>query len=150
MEIEWRLKHWDELSTEEVYEVIALRIRVFIIEQNCPYQDADGKDKRSFHLFGLNAAGECVGCLRLVQPGVSYAEWSIGRVATDLSVRQTGVGKVMMGKAMAWLKDRHGNPAVRISAQTYLLRFYEGFGFQRTGKAYMEDNIPHEEMVFGL
>lgn len=149
MDYSWHLKHWDELSTSELYEVIALRIRVFIIEQNCPYQDADGKDMKSYHLFATDSDGRCVAYLRLVQPGVSYDEWSIGRVATDLSVRQTGLGKVMMGKAVAWLKDQHNNPAVRISAQTYLLRFYEGFGFQRTGKAYMEDNIPHEEMVKG-
>lgn len=148
MNILWHLKHWNELSKEELYEILAVRIRVFVIEQNCPYQDADGKDYNSYHLFAMNDNHECIACLRLVEPGVSYDEWSIGRVATDLRYRQTGLGKEMMSKAMLHFKEHLNNPAVRISAQTYLKQFYKNFGFEETGKAYLEDNIPHIEMLF--
>lgn len=148
MGIQWQLKHWDSLSTNELYEMLALRIRVFVIEQNCPYQDADGKDKLSHHLFAMDENGECMACLRLVQPGVSYKEWSIGRVTTDIRARRTGLGREMMLQAMEWLRKEQSNPSVRISAQSYLEDFYNSFGFVPTGKAYLEDNIPHLEMLY--
>ncbi len=147
MEIQWHLKHWDNLSANELYEMLALRIRVFVIEQNCPYQDADGKDKQSYHLFATDENGECLACLRIVKPGVSYKEWSIGRVATDIRTRRSGLGKEMMIQAMDWLRKEQSNPSVRISAQSYLEGFYKSFDFVPTGKAYLEDNIPHLEML---
>src|SRR6218665_226878 len=109
MGIQWELKHWNTLTKEELYELIALRIRVFIIEQNCPYQDADGKDLHSFHLFAMNEKDECIACLRVLEPEISYPEWSIGRVATDMRIRQTGIGKEIMEHPMQWLKEYHGN-----------------------------------------
>lgn len=148
MGIEWRLKHWQDLSAEELYEIIALRIRVFVIEQNCPYQDVDGKDKHSYHLFAMDETNSCVACLRLVMPGVSYNEWSIGRVATDLSIRRSGLGKEMMSQSMLWLKNNQSNPNIRISAQCYLEKFYSSFGFISSDKTYLEDGIPHVEMLF--
>lgn len=148
MAIQWMLRSWDELSKEELYEIIALRLRVFVVEQNCPYQDVDGKDRKSWHLFALNEQGECMTYLRILAPGVSYNEWSIGRVATDARVRGTGLGKELMQRAMAWLKSQQGHPSVRISAQSYLLRFYESFGFFATGNSYLEDGIPHDEMRY--
>lgn len=148
MAIEWKLSSWEELTKEELYEILALRIRVFVIEQNCPYQDVDGKDRKSWQLFAMDSNGECMACLRILPPGVSYEEWSIGRVATDERVRRTGIGKELMQRAMDWLKQERGHPLVRISAQTYLLKFYEGFGFAATGKSYLEDDIPHDEMIY--
>lgn len=147
MNLQWIWKSWDEISADEVYEILALRIRVFVVEQNCPYPETDGKDKKSLHLFVKNDAGECIACLRLVKPGVSYEEWSIGRVCTDMSVRQTGIGRKIMAEAMKFFMQEN-IPAVRISAQSYLKKFYSDFGFLSTGKEYLEDNIPHTEMLW--
>ena len=147
MNLHWHLKTWEELTSNELYEVLALRIRVFVIEQHCPYQDADGKDKKSLHLFATDENGICRACLRLVKPGVSYDEWSIGRVATDNEVRRSGVGKELMQRAMDYFKQ-HGNPPIRISAQSYLQKFYESYGFVKVGEEYLEDDIPHIEMLF--
>ncbi len=143
----WHLKSWADLSKEELYACLALRIRVFVIEQQCPYQDADGKDRHSHHLFALS--GEtCVATLRLVHPGVSYPEWSIGRVASDPQHRMTGLGRALMVRAMQWLREEQGNPSVRISAQQYLKKFYEDHGFIQVSEPYLEDNIPHIEMLY--
>ncbi len=86
-------------------------------------------------------------CLRIVQPGISYEEWSIGRVATDLTIRRSGFGKSMMAHALRWLDTKCNNPSIRISAQAYLLAFYQEFGFTSIGKEYLEDGIPHVEMI---
>jgi ElaA protein len=147
MKLHWKLKDWAELSTDELYEILALRIRVFVIEQNCPYQDADGKDKKSLHLFAMNEHGVCVACLRLVKAGVSYDEWSIGRVVTDADIRKTGAGRKMMHMAMQFFEEKNIN-SVRISAQCYLINFYKSFGFDPVGEEYDEDNIPHIQMIY--
>lgn len=148
MNIDWRLKTWDELSKEELYSILRLRVEVFIIEQNCPYQDIDHKDQKSLHLFGLDKNHNCVACLRLVKPGVSYDEWSIGRVATSLDVRRSGVGRFMMQKAMDYFVIAFDNPSIRISAQSYLEKFYSSLGFVTVSEPYLEDDIPHVEMLF--
>ncbi len=146
MKLTWRLKDWNELDKEDLYEMLALRIKVFVIEQNCPYQDVDGKDKKSMHLFAKDESGACMACLRLVKPGVSYEEWSIGRVVTDPTTRGTGLGKELMKRAMVFFVEKE-NPPVRISAQSHLQKFYEDFGFERVSEEYLEDDIPHVEMV---
>ncbi len=147
MNLQWKLKDWNELTTEELYQLLALRIRVFVIEQNCPYQDADGKDFKSLHLFATDEQGECMACLRLVMPEVSYEEWSIGRVVTDERVRNIGIGRILMQKAMDYFRQ-HAIASVRISAQSYLIKFYESFGFVVVSDEYTEDNIPHVEMLY--
>lgn len=147
MNLCWSLRDWSELTVDELYELIALRIRVFVVEQNCPYQDADGKDKKSLHLFACNPEGECMACLRLVRAGVSYDEWSIGRVATDMRVRNSGTGRLMMQKAMNYFEENDITD-VRISAQCYLTEFYKSFGFVTVGDIYDEDNIPHIQMIY--
>jgi ElaA protein len=147
MNLRWSLKDWSELTIDELYEILALRIRVFVIEQNCPYQDADGKDRKSLHLFASNPEGECMACLRLVRSGVSYPEWSIGRVVSDLRVRNTGTGRLLMQKAMSYFEGNNIRD-VRISAQCYLTEFYKSFGFVPVGEIYDEDNIPHIQMIY--
>jgi ElaA protein len=147
MNLQWKLKDWNELTTEELYQLLALRIRVFVIEQNCPYQDADGKDLKSLHLFAAHENGEVLACLRLVRPGISFEEWSIGRVVTDARLRNTGAGRQLMKKAMEYLLQQKIE-SVRISAQSYLIRFYESFGFVVVSDEYPEDNIPHVEMLY--
>jgi ElaA protein len=145
--IVWQCKPFHELRAIELHHLLALRCAVFIIEQNCPYQDADYKDEYSLHVMGWQ--GEVlVACARILPAGISYEEVSVGRVATATIVRGTGAGKELMTKTMEFLEQAFGKTAVRISAQSYLEKFYEAYGFRRTEKAeYMEDDIPHVEMM---
>lgn len=148
--IEWRCKAFADLSPKELRRMLSLRCSVFIIEQNCPYLDPDDKDEKGLHVMGWD--GETiVACARILPAGVSYDEVSIGRVATAAAVRRTGAGKILMAKTMEFIRDAYGDVPVRISAQSYLQKFYEGFGFKRTAKAeYLEDDIPHVEMLYTI
>jgi ElaA protein len=147
-EIRWQCKAFDDLSPKELHRMLGLRCAVFIIEQNCPYLDPDHKDEKGLHVTGW-IGDEVVATARILPAGVSYEEVSIGRVATAASVRRTGAGKMLMSKTMDYIRDAFGNVPVRISAQSYLQKFYEGYGFIRTEKAeYLEDDIPHVEMIF--
>jgi ElaA protein len=147
MKIKWQIQAWNELSIETLYAMLALRAEVFVVEQNCPYQDADGKDLKSLHVCGYVEDGSLCAYARLVMPGVSYDEWSIGRVVTSTRFRRTGAGVELMRTCMDYLGDR-GIRSVRISAQSYLHDFYARFGFIRVSEEYLEDDIPHMEMLF--
>ena len=136
------------LSTTEFHNILQLRISVFVVEQNCPYMELDGKDPDAFHLLATSDTGELIGTLRILKPGVSYPEVSTGRVASSPAHRQIKAGHAMMKAAMAFIRDTMENPNVRISAQSHLCNFYEKYGFQKTGKEYLEDDIPHTEMLF--
>lgn len=143
----WSIKSFSEWTKEEMYEVLQLRAEVFIVEQNCPYQDIDGKDMSSLHVMGRNEKGWLVAYSRLVEPGVSYAECSIGRVITKTVVRNTGVGRELMEVSIDHALRVFSTNAIRISAQKYLETFYASLGFVHQGKEYLEDNIPHVEML---
>ncbi len=146
--IEFRLKYFRDLTPEELYEVLALRQKVFIVEQNCPYLDADGRDAGCLHLMGWDDAGRLAAYTRLLPRGVAYEDYaSIGRVVTAPEARGTGAGKRLMEESIRRLYESLGHCDIKIGAQTYLLRFYEGFGFRSTGREYLEDGIPHTEMV---
>ena len=139
---------FSELSNYQLYEILALRLEVFCVEQNCPYQDCDGKDLESWHLMGRDEAGKLICYTRLLPAGLAYPEYvSIGRVVTSPSARGTGVGKILLEKSIATCQQLFGNQPIKIGAQTYLLKFYESFGFQSTGEAYLEDGIPHTKMI---
>jgi ElaA protein len=146
-EIIWQCKPFKELTNEELYQIFRLRISVFVVEQNCPYQDADGKDLKSLHVTGKQN-GELIAYTRIVLPGVSYKEISIGRVVTSTEARRTGAGKILMKKTMEFIKKEFGNVPIRIGAQLYLQKFYESFSFVRQGDEYLEDGIPHIIMLF--
>lgn len=146
MSYQWKIKSWEELSAKEVYEILALRASVFVVEQNCAYQDVDGKDLHSLHLFACDENQKPIAYLRMVQPGISYEEWSIGRVVTAHQVRRSGVGKLLMQQAIHFL-EKTGCNSIRISAQCYLEKFYQAFGFVSLGEPYLEDDIPHIEML---
>ncbi len=146
MNITWQIHAWSDLSVETLYAILALRAEVFVVEQNCPYQDVDGKDPKSLHVCGYAENGELCAYARLVQPGVSYNEWSIGRVITSPRVRRTGAGEELMRTCMDYFSDRKIS-AVRISAQSYLHDFYTKFGFIQVSEEYLEDDIPHMEML---
>ena len=146
MNINWEFKNFSELTLESLYDIMRLRQEVFVLEQNCPYLDADGKDIDSYHLLGyLNS--ELVAYLRIVNPGISFDELSFGRILTSKKIRGNGVGKLLMEEGIKQSKIIFGNIPNRISAQKYLKKFYNIFGFKETGKEYLEDGIPHIEMI---
>jgi ElaA protein len=124
-----------------------LRAEVFIVEQNCPYLDLDGKDIKSFHLIGMNDANELVTYSRLLPEKISYDEVSIGRVVSSPKYRKIGSGKELMKKSIEVINQKFGNVPIRIGAQLYLKKFYEGFDFVQTSEEYLEDGILHIEML---
>lgn len=143
----WQWAHFHELTPDDLYDIVALRTAIFIVEQNCPYQDSDGADRVSHHLWTRGANGEIAAYLRVVPPGVKYVEPSLGRIATASSVRGTGLGRALVREGIARAQRLYGAVPIRIGAQRYLLRFYEQLGFVSTGYEYDEDDIPHTEMV---
>ncbi|TVR38007.1 MAG: GNAT family N-acetyltransferase [Cryomorphaceae bacterium] len=144
--ITWHALPFPELSLQEWHDLLRLRIDVFVVEQNCPYPELDGKDPDCIHVFG-KTEGRVVTVARIVPHGISYAEVSIGRVAVSESHRKVGLGKELMLQCLHEIQQRFGNVSVRISAQTYLRDFYCALGFDHTGKSYLEDGIPHIEML---
>lgn len=145
--IRWSIIPFSELTLTEWHDLLALRVAVFVVEQNCPYQEVDGKDPLAFHVIGRNAANETIATARVLLPGISYKEWSIGRVAVDEKYRAQKLGYELMRHAMQFIDTQEKNASIRISAQLYLKKFYENIGFEFTGKAYDEDGIPHIEML---
>ena len=140
-------KHYNDLSKEEFHEIIQARIEVFVVEQNCAYQDLDHKDALSWHLSVL-CDGQLAAYARIVPPGVSYDHYSsIGRVISVAEFRGIGAGKILIAKAIEYCEALFPNTPIKISAQQYLLKFYGDFGFQPVGEGYIEDLIPHMAMI---
>lgn len=148
MHVDWQIKPYRELTLNEFHDIISLRIKVFVVEQDCPYQDLDGKDRKSYHLIARNGQGNVVGTARILPPGVSYPECSIGRVVIDEEVRGHGLGHTLMQECMDYALLEFGNSPIVISAQKHLENYYGTHGFASTGKDYLEDGIPHVEMKF--
>lgn len=146
MSIRWEWKRFDDLTADEVYTILCVRQQVFVLEQECLYLDADGKDRHAFHLMGFDN-NNLVAYARILDAGVSYDEISMGRILTTEKVRGNGAGIELMEVGIDQIHKQNGNVPIRISAQTYLLKFYEKFGFRSTGKEYLEDEIPHTEML---
>ena len=136
-----------DLSLDEFHDLIQLRIAVFVLEQDCPYQDVDGKDKQSFHLIGLQN-DKIVATSRILPPGISYDEVAIGRVVIAKSARGKGYAHDMMKESKSFVVNHFGNVPIRLSAQKHLEGYYGSHAFQSTGKEYLEDGIPHVEMLF--
>ena len=145
--INWVYKDFDALTNQELYDLLAVRIEVFVVEQNCPYQDVDGKDQKAHHLIGYAENGEVAGYARITFPGVRFKEVSIGRVVTSQKYRRKGFGKLLMEESLKKIKQDYGTVPVRISAQSYLIPFYSSFGFEPLGEEYLEDGILHTEML---
>jgi ElaA protein len=138
----WHVRTFAELTVSELYAIMQLRQRVFVVEQNCPYLDADGVDEQSRHLWAQR--GDMIAAyLRIVPAGVKFAELSIGRVITAPEARGTGVGRELMKRGIA----AAGAVPIRIGAQAHLEKFYAELGFTRASDVYDEDGIPHIEMV---
>ena len=144
--IDFIIREFDELSTGELYEMLQFRSAVFVVEQNCAYQDMDDKDQLCFHLLGYHQH-KLVAYARLIPEGVSYENYcSIGRVAVSQSVRHQLYGKLLMSRAIDFCKEKFSF-YIKISAQAYLEKFYQDHGFITVSEPYLEDNIPHIAMV---
>lgn len=141
----WCAKEFSALTTTELYQLLKARAEVFVVEQNCAYLDPDNADQQALHFWAESNEGIIAYC-RIFAPGVKYEEASIGRVLTVASARGKNLGRQMMHYAVQICLNRY-EAAIRISAQDYLLNFYESFGFKDTGKKYPEDGIPHTEML---
>jgi ElaA protein len=143
-------KSFDELSTAELYRAMALRQEVFVVEQQCFYQDADGKDPLAWHLLGTDAEGDLVAYARIFPRGAVYDEYpAIGRIITSMKVRGTGAGRLLVAEAIRHCERLCGKLPIKIGAQAHLDRFYGEFGFRMVGEPYLEDGIPHIYMVRG-
>jgi ElaA protein len=145
MALNWTWQRFAELGVDGVYDMLALRCRVFILEQG-PYLDPDGVDRQSWHLLGRDDSGALRAYLRVVDPGLKYAEPSIGRVVLDKALRGSGVADTMMVEALRRADAVWPGLGNRISAQAHLQRFYRRHGFAPVGECYLEDNIPHRQM----
>jgi ElaA protein len=143
--MEWKTCAWSELDRAVLYSLLQLRSEVFVVEQDCVYQDLDGKDEAAWHVLGFEG-DVCVATARVLPPGVSYAEPSIGRVVVKASHRLGGAGRRLMGEALACCLDHWPTAGVRISAQTYLEAFYHSLGFEVSSEPYLEDDLPHVQM----
>lgn len=139
---------FQELSLQQLYQIMQLRQEVFVVEQNCPYLDADGKDQVGYHLMGQDTNGQLMAYTRLLPKGISYEQYvSIGRVVTSPKTRGTGMGKLLMQESLKAIEALFPATDIKISAQSYLIKFYESFGFQTVGESYLEDDIPHIAMI---
>ncbi|KXK40476.1 MAG: GNAT family N-acetyltransferase [Saprospiraceae bacterium] len=141
-------KHFDELTVGELYDILKLRQKVFIVEQTCLYLDIDDKDLSSFHLSGYTEHGKLICYSRLIPEGISYPDYaSIGRVVSDPEFRRNGAGKELMHASIKKCEKLFPDKPIKIGAQTYLKAFYESYGFETVGQGYIEDGIPHIIMV---
>lgn len=140
------IKTFDELTIHELYQILRLRSEVFVVEQDCVYQDVDNKDQKALHIMGMKD-GQVVAYTRVFKPGDYFDNVSIGRVVVSQEQRQYGLGKQIMLASLAAIDQRFPNKPIEISAQSYLLKFYTDLGFRVIGEEYLEDGIPHRRML---
>ena len=140
------VKEFKTLTLEELYGILQLRSEVFVVEQDCVYQDLDGKDQKALHVVGLKN-NKVIAYARLFKPGDYFKEASIGRVVVSPSTRKEGYGVEIMRASIQAVKEQYNETTMRISAQKHLLKFYNSLGFVQEGQEYLEDGIPHVAMV---
>lgn len=148
MAIHWKIKRFEELSVNELYDLLRLRSEIFVVEQKCVYLDLDGKDKVALHLLG-EIEGKIVAYTRLFKAGISFDNASIGRVVVNANFRDRKWGHDLMRESIAGIKCHFGESQITIGAQLYLQKFYESHGFVQSSEMYLEDDIPHIEMQRG-
>lgn len=139
-------KTFNELTTEELYNLLQLRSEVFVVEQDCVYQDIDGKDQKALHILGYNGK-KLVAYTRIFKPGYYFKEASIGRVVVRAHERKFKHGYAIMKASIEAIKNHYNETTIRISAQTYLKQFYNNLDFYEVGEEYLEDGIPHINMI---
>lgn len=145
--IDWKSYSFEQLDLQLFHDIVALRIAVFVVEQNCPYQELDGKDVRSMHVVGTTENNEIVALARIVPPKYDYNIPSIGRVIVNEKFRSFGYGHDLMRECVHIAMEKFGMVDIHLSAQAHLEQFYASHGFESTGKTYLEDGIPHVEMI---
>lgn len=145
--MEYKIKTFDELANKELYSILRLRSEIFVVEQNCIYQDMDNKDLKAYHLMAVDK-GELVAYLRILNKGVSYKETSIGRVVVKKEYRRRKLGLEIINRAIDYIKDIMKENEIRISAQVYAKNLYKKAGFKEVSEEYLEDDIPHVEMLY--
>ncbi len=141
-----QIKTFEELSTTELYNLLQLRSEVFVVEQDCLYQDIDGKDEKALHILGFKDE-TLVAYTRLFKPGDYFTEASIGRVVVKENYRKFNFGYAIMEASINAVETHFSETVIKISAQEYLQRFYENLGFKKEGESYLEDGIPHIAMI---
>ena len=149
-DIVWQWSRFSELSPDQLYAVVMLREAVFVVEQNCAYPDADGRDPKAWHLLGwVDTGGQrtLVAYARVFEPGLRYTEGSIGRIVTAPGVRGLGVGRALMDEALHRMESLAPRQRIKIAAQQRLVDFYIGFGFTTVSAPYEEDGIMHVDMI---
>ena len=144
--MDFYIKSFSELNTNELYQILQLRAEVFVVEQDCVYQDVDGKDQKSLHVFGTKN-NKIIAYTRIFKPGDYFKNASIGRVVVVASERKFGFGHDVMKASILAIKNYFKEDIITISAQVYLKKFYESHGFYQVGKDYLEDGISHIEML---
>ena len=149
MKISWKIKTWEQLKTNELYSILKLRSKVFVVEQDCVYQDIDDKDKLAIHVFGF-VEGKIIAYSRLFNKKEYFKETSFGRAVVELTKRGKGIGDMLVEKSLLTIKEKYKEQKVKISAQAHLVNFYKKHGFKTTGKEYLEDGIPHIAMLANI
>ena len=144
--METTVKTFEELTIYELHDILQLRSEIFVVEQDCVYQDIDGKDQKALHIIGKKN-GKLVAYTRCFAPGIYFEEAAIGRVVVPLNERKYGYGHDIMEASILAIKKRYHTERIKLSGQTYLIKFYESHGFVTTGEEYLEDGIPHIAMV---
>lgn len=145
--LNWELKAFNELTADHLYQILRIRSEVFVVEQQCVYLDCDGKDRHALHL-SLMDHGEIIAYARILKKGISYDEASIGRVLVRPSHRGQGLSRELMLRAIGFIDTGFGEKTIRIQAQAYLAGFYRSLGFREVSDVYMEDSIPHVDMIY--
>ncbi len=143
----WTWQRFGGLAADDVYDLLALRAAVFVVEQACAYLDPDGLDRQSWHLLGRDGTAALRACLRVVDPSLKYAEPSMGRVVLDQALRGSGLADALVAEGLRRTAAVWPGQANRISAQAHLQRFYARHGYQPVGDVYSEDDIPHIQML---
>lgn len=145
--MDWRWRRYCDLSTDELYAILSLRQTVFVVEQQCPYLDADGLDQDGWHLLGVDDRGKLVAYLRVLAPGARFNDPSIGRVIVLPELRGRGIGREIMLRGLRKVEELHPGKSICMYAQAYLEGFYSDLGFERHGEPYDEDGISHVDMI---
>ncbi|MFS0644501.1 GNAT family N-acetyltransferase [Siminovitchia sp. 179-K 8D1 HS] len=144
--MEWHLKTFDQLTTVELYKILQARVDVFVVEQECAYRELDDHDQTAFHLFAA-CGEEIAGYARILPPGSTYHELSIGRVLVRKTYRGKGLATELIKRALKFVQENTKVNCVKIQAQEYLLSFYRSFGFEPVSEVYLDAGIPHVDMV---
>lgn len=147
--MQWFCKKFDELTIDEFHQILKLRIDVFVVEQNCPYYELDGKDKKTLHVFAVaeEHPDRIIAYTRIFKPNDYYKEAAFGRVVVHQDFRKQKLGYTLIEKTLEAIQQEFNTAIVKISAQTYLKKFYESFDFKQVSEEYLEDDIPHIDML---